>query len=77
MKCVRCIEGEVEVVAVAPDNSGTWEIYHCCLCNYGWRSTEPASVTDPAERDPFFQLQAAEIGDLMSPLPIPTAGGAD
>jgi vanillate/4-hydroxybenzoate decarboxylase subunit D len=71
MKCVRCIEGDVEVVAVAPDGSGAWEIYHCVLCNYGWRNTEPPAVTDPACRDPFFQLDPADIPDLMSPLTVP------
>ena len=71
MRCVRCIEGEVDVVAVAPDGSGAWEIYHCRLCNYGWRSTEPASVTDVTQRDPFFQLNADQLTGLMSPLPIP------
>ena len=76
MKCVRCIEGEVEVVAVAPDGSGVWEIYHCRLCNYGWRSTEPPSVTNVAARDPFFQLNADDLAGLMSPLPIPAASGA-
>ena len=71
LKCVRCLEGDVDVVAVAPDGSGAWESYHCRLCNYGWRSTEPPSVTDPALRDPFFQLDPAEIPGLMSPLPVP------
>ena len=71
MKCVRCAVGEVEIVATAPDGSGAWEIYHCVLCNYGWRSTEPDLVTDPAKRDPFFQLDPDEIASLMNPLPIP------
>jgi hypothetical protein len=70
MKCVRCIEGDASVVAKAPDGSGAWEIYRCTCCNYGWRSTEPENIIDPAKRDPFFQLDKAEISDLPSPLPL-------
>lgn len=71
MKCVRCIEGDVEVVARAPDGSGAWEIYRCTRCNYGWRSSEPENITDPAMRDPFFQLDKTDLSTLLSPLPLP------
>jgi hypothetical protein len=69
MNCVRCLEGEVEIVARAPDGSGAWEIYRCKRCNYGWRSTEPENITDPSRRDPFFQLDGTDIATLPSPLP--------
>lgn len=71
MKCVRCIQGEVEVVARAPDGSGAWEIYRCIRCNYAWRSSEPENITDPAKRDPFFQLDTTDLSTLVSPLPLP------
>jgi vanillate/4-hydroxybenzoate decarboxylase subunit D len=71
MKCVRCIDGDAEVVAKAPDSSGAWEIYRCTRCNYGWRSTEPDNITDPAERDPFFRLDKKDLSELPSPLPLP------
>jgi hypothetical protein len=70
MKCVRCIVGVAKMVANAPDGSGAWEIYRCTRCNYGWRSIEPDYITDPAKRDPFFQLDNTEISDLPSPLPL-------
>lgn len=69
MKCVRCLEGEAEVVAGAPDGSNAWEIYRCTRCNYGWRSSEPGTITDPAQRDPFFQLDKTDLATLPSPLP--------
>lgn len=71
MKCVRCIDGDVEVVAKAPDGSGAWEIYRCTRCNYCWRSSEPENITNPAERDPFFQLDKTDLSTLASPLPPP------
>jgi ribosomal protein S27AE len=70
-KCPRCSEGDATMVAHAPDGSGAWEIYKCGRCNYGWRSTEPASITDPALRDPFFQLSGRDLDELSSPLPLP------
>lgn len=71
MKCVRCIEGEARVVAKAPDGSNDWEIYKCDRCNFGWRSTEPPSVTDPKRRDPWFQLEGVDLSTLSNPCPIP------
>lgn len=71
MKCLRCSEGPVSVVAHAPDGSGAWEIYRCERCNYAWRSTEPANIIDPQQRDPFFQLSANDLENLNSPLPTP------
>lgn len=67
--------GESRPVAVClgvdPDGSGAWEIYRCTRCNYGWRSSEPQDVTDPAKRDPFFQLDKTDLATLLSPLPLP------
>lgn len=71
MKCVRCLAGDVTVAAHAPDGSGAWEIYRCPRCNYAWRSTEPETITDPARRDPFFQLDGVDLDALLSPLPAP------
>jgi hypothetical protein len=71
MRCVRCIDGEADVVAKAPDGSGAWQIYRCVRCNYGWRSTEPQIIIDPVKRDPFFQLDKTDLSTLVCPLPPP------
>lgn len=71
MKCIRCLKGEASVVAKAPDGSGAWEIYKCDRCNYGWRSSEPARMLDPATRDPFFQMENVDLDKLLTPCPIP------
>jgi hypothetical protein len=75
MICVRCLVDAADVVARAPDGSAAWEIYRCTHCNYSWRSSEPDTITDPAQRDPFFQLDGVDLDELGSPLPIPPLGG--
>jgi vanillate/4-hydroxybenzoate decarboxylase subunit D len=70
MNCVRCIVGVAEIVAHAPDGSGAWEIYRCRRCNYGWRSSEPETITDTSKRDPRFQLENVDLEALMSPCPV-------
>lgn len=70
MKCVRCLVGEVEVVAHAPDESNAWEIYRCTRCNYAWRSSEPEHVIDPAKRDPRFQLVDVDLEAIESLMPV-------
>ena len=71
MKCVRCLEDSVKVVAKAPDGSGAWEIYKCDHCNYGWRSTEPETVTVVEKRDPRFQMVGVDMTTLLNPCPVP------
>jgi hypothetical protein len=71
MKCVRCLEDKVRVVAKAPDGSGAWEIYKCDHCNYGWRNTEPEEVTVVEKRDPRFQMDGLDLNKLLSPCAIP------
>lgn len=72
MKCIRCgKEDSVHVVAKAPDGSGAWEIYKCDVCNFGWRSSEPAKMLDNSKWDPFFNLVGVDLNKLMVPCPIP------
>jgi vanillate/4-hydroxybenzoate decarboxylase subunit D len=75
MNCVRCLIGEAEVVAHAPDGSGAWEIYRCRRCNYGWRSSEPQTITDASKRDSRFQLVDVDLEELLSPCPVQTDVG--
>jgi len=37
--CPRCDSGQIEKVADSPVK-GKWEVYHCKVCNYVWRSNE-------------------------------------
>jgi len=70
MKCVRCLHDTAAKFAEAPDKSGAWEMYGCSRCNFTWRSTEEEEVTNPAKRDPGFQLKG-EISDLQVLVPVP------
>jgi late competence protein required for DNA uptake (superfamily II DNA/RNA helicase) len=71
MQCVRCLADTAKKIATAPDGSGAWEMYYCERCNYSWRSTEEAHITQIDQRDPRFQLDKVDINKLMSPVPIP------
>jgi hypothetical protein len=56
MQCVRCLKDTAAKVAVAPDGSNAWEVYHCKTCNYSWRNSEPDFITVVEKRDPWGQL---------------------
>ena len=56
MECVRCLRDTANLVAVAPDGSGAWELYVCDTCHYSWRNSEPDYITVVEKRDPWAQL---------------------
>ena len=66
MKCLRCLNDTASRVASAPDGSAAWEIYYCEKCNYSWRSTEEAEVTDISKRNPLFQLDKVNLDEMPS-----------
>jgi len=58
--CPRCEAIEAQHVATAP-NAGVWQIYICQQCFFTWRTTEPASVTEPEHYPTVFRVRQAEI----------------
>jgi|GEM_PF-2659604 len=66
MKCLRCGRDSAAKIADAPDGSGAWEVYYCKTCNYSWRNTDPPCITDPAQRDPWGQLDAPDALDRIT-----------
>jgi vanillate/4-hydroxybenzoate decarboxylase subunit D len=71
MICLRCLKDAAKKIADAPDGSGAWEVYYCERCNYSWRSTEEAEITDLEKRDPQFQLETINLDALQILNPIP------
>jgi hypothetical protein len=65
MQCVRCLKDSASTVAVAPDGSQAWELYHCTHCHYSWRNTEPDYITDISKRDPWGQLSGQDIESVQ------------
>jgi hypothetical protein len=70
MICPRCESEDVGKVVDSPVGD-VWEVYMCNRCFYSWRSTEDASVTDPAKYDKRFKLTEAQIAKMMEIPPIP------
>jgi len=60
MICPRCRCTEATTVAHSPV-AGVWEMYSCPTCWYAWRSTEPATATDPDLYHPQFRINADDI----------------
>ena len=69
MICPRCDGDQAHKVHEADD--GSWEVYCCPRCNFNWRSTEEAVVTDPEIYDPKFKLNEKKIQEMAPKPPIP------
>ncbi|HTY63312.1 MAG TPA: non-oxidative hydroxyarylic acid decarboxylases subunit D [Acidobacteriota bacterium] len=70
MICPRCDSPTVELLAKAPVDDA-WEVYICGTCNFTWRSTEGADITDPVRYDKRFKIDPATIPDLSVLPPVP------
>lgn len=58
--CPRCRAAEVRPAAASPV-PGRWVMWSCQTCWYAWRSTEPATATDPGSYPEPFRLDPREI----------------
>lgn len=58
--CPRCDSPTVTVLAHSPI-SGVWTMFGCGTCLYAWRSTEPATATDPEQYPSGFKIDPALI----------------
>lgn len=59
--CPRC-RSATSVVARSP-LSGCWEMRSCATCWYAWRSTEPATATDPDRYPHELRLDVGSLAD--------------
>jgi transposase-like protein len=69
MICPRCDGDRAYKVHDADD--GSWEIYRCPRCNFNWRSTEEAALTDPKIYSSRFKLTEKKIEEMAPKPPIP------
>jgi len=58
--CPRCRTADVRQAAASPV-PGRWVIWACQTCWYVWRSTEPATATEPDQYPESFRLDPDEI----------------
>lgn len=71
MICPRCAEHGITEVAHSPQ-AGIWTLYLCQVCQYSWRSTEPASRSERHHYPAVFQLNAVDIEQANEMPVIPT-----
>ena len=70
LTCPRCEHDKVRLMARAPLDDA-WEMYICARCDYSWRSTEPATLQDPANYDPHLKLGDHDFADMTVVIPLP------
>lgn len=68
--CPRCESTTTEMQFKSP-MEGAWELYRCTTCLFAWRSTEPASITDPKLYDPKFKFKSEDIPGFPTMPSIP------
>ncbi|QCH13666.1 hypothetical protein CB0101_00820 [Synechococcus sp. CB0101] len=61
--CPRCNCKTTEVQFRSPVQ-GAWELYRCTTCMFTWRSTEPASMTNPELYDPVFKIDPNDLSSF-------------
>ncbi|MBW7981019.1 non-oxidative hydroxyarylic acid decarboxylases subunit D [Enterobacillus tribolii] len=59
-KCPRCESPSPEVMSQSPV-AGAWTVFHCPVCFFTWRSTEPDFITDPAKYNPHFKFSPQDM----------------
>lgn len=72
MTCPRCRAEQTRVLATSPV-PGVWQVSQCRTCLFCWRSTEPATITDPALYSERFRLSTSDIAEAGDFPPVPEA----
>lgn len=62
-KCPRCESAQPQILSYSPVKDA-WVVYHCEICFFTWRSTEPDFITDPAKYNPHFKFTPAAMDDF-------------
>ncbi len=58
--CPRCESATIEVQFESPVK-GAWVLYRCTTCLFTFRSSEPATMTDPKLYDPKFKFKPEDM----------------
>ena len=68
--CPRC-EAPTSIIFTVSPIKGIWTVYHCTVCFFTWRNTEPDFITDPKKYSPKFKLTIQDIAHLTDMPVIP------
>ena len=63
--CPRC-ESETIRVRFESPVEGVWTLYGCDTCLFTWRSSEPATITDPALYPKKFKIKPEQLRNAPS-----------
>jgi hypothetical protein len=58
--CPRC-ESSSTLVRVESPVKGVWTLFGCDACLFTWRSTEPATITDPKLYPARFKVKLEDL----------------
>lgn len=62
MRCPRCGKENLRLEYEGKeDNKVIWRIYHCNLCSFTWRDTEPEHITNFEKRDSDFRVYPDDL----------------
>jgi len=61
--CPRCESKTVKVRFESPVK-GVWTLYGCDTCLFTWRSSEPATITDPKLYPQRFKIKPEHLRDI-------------
>jgi hypothetical protein len=62
-KCPRCESAHPEIMSHSPV-TGAWTIFHCPVCFFTWRDSEPDFITDPVRYSPNFKFAPADMDNF-------------
>jgi hypothetical protein len=61
--CPRCESSSTKIRFESPV-VGVWTLYGCEDCLFTWRSTEPATITDPTLYPARFKVRLEKLKDI-------------
>ncbi|WP_408363919.1 MULTISPECIES: non-oxidative hydroxyarylic acid decarboxylases subunit D [unclassified Paraburkholderia] len=61
--CPRC-ESSSTLVRFESPVAGVWTLFGCNACLFTWRSTEPATITDPKLYPARFKVKLEHLKDI-------------
>jgi vanillate/4-hydroxybenzoate decarboxylase subunit D len=70
MNCPRCDKAQARLAHSGRENNVViWRAWHCTVCSFVWRDSEPAESIDPHARPAWAQLANVDLDGLRQVIP--------